>query len=800
MRSDNGGEYIDASFEKWLREHGIVHETIPARSPQSNGVCERMNRTIQDRARSMLVGAGLGGGFWVEAITAACYIRNRCPVAGLSKTPDELWSGRVPSVKHLRAYGSKAYVSLEKMKRKGKMGVTKWEGVVVGYPSTSVGYRVWDPVRGKVYNVGVPFVDEDVQPGWWREAVDGDVLEEVEEFVFPDLAVDNLQQDVGPVDAATVGEGEQLPDLVEDSSDDEDDGEGPGGGDDDQWGPEDDAVVEESAPIGPRHSSREKRGVPPLRYVEEYLAAAVEEEVKQCPKTIGEALQGPHSEKWRKTMQSEMDSLRENGVYEIVDRPVGKKVVQSKWVLRVKTNELGEIEKYKARVVAKGYSQVEGIDYDQTFSPTVRFESIRQLVALGTSKGMEMHQMDVTTAFLYAPLEEEVFMQQPEGTIKKGEEGKVMRLLKCLYGLKQSPRQWNICIDTSLKQLGFVRLKSDVGIYMKGSGESAVYIALYVDDLFVVGMLLANIKVVKEGLGREFKMKDLGEARFLLGIEIRRQEGGDVFLGQERYAKGVISRFNMEGCKSVSTPMELGNPLSISQQPTSDVDKENMAIIPYRSAIGSLMYLSTCTRPDIAAAVSELSKFSQNPGMAHWEGVKRVMRYVSGTVDEGLLYKRGAQVEVWGYSDASHAGEKATSRGRAGYIFLSVGAAISWRSSMMKVVTHSSCESEYVGLSDAGNESIYLMQLQGELGVGGSCVLVYGDNESSLKLAENPVFHQRSKHILLKYHSIRDQVERGTVELSKVDTGLNAADMLTKSVGVGTLKVCKALAGMVISG
>ena len=804
MRSDNGGEYIDASFEKWLREHGVVHETIPARSPQSNGVCERMNRTIQDRARSMLVGAGLGGGFWVEAVGAACYIRNRCPVAGLSKTPDELWSGRVPSVKHLRAYGSKAYVSLEKMKRKGKMGVTKWEGVVVGYPSTSVGYRVWDPVRGKVFNVGVPFVDEDVQPGWWREVVDGGVLEEVEEFVFPDLAVDNFQQNVGPVDAATVEGGEQLPELVEDSSDDEDDDEGPGGGDDDQWGPEDDAVVDkhidQPAPVEPRHSSRENMGVPSLRYIEEYLAAAVEEEVKQCPKTIGEALQGPHREKWRKAMQSEMDSLRENGVYEIVDRPSGKKVVQSKWVLRVKTNELGEIEKYKARVVAKGYSQVEGIDYDQTFSPTVRFESIRQLVALGTSKGMEMHQMDVTTAFLYAPLEEEVFMQQPEGTIKEGEEGKVMRLLKCLYGLKQSPRQWNICIDTTLKQLGFVRLKSDVGIYVKGSGEGAVYIALYVDDLFLVGMLLANIKVVKEGLGREFKMKDMGEARFLLGIEIRRQEGGDVFLGQERYAKGVISRFNMEGCKSVSTPMEQGNLLSILQQPSSDVDKENMASIPYRSAIGSLMYLSTCTRPDIAAAVSELSKYSQNPGMAHWEGVKRVMRYVSGTVNEGLLYKRGAQVEVWGYSDASHAGEKATSRGRAGYIFLSAGAAISWRSSMMKVVTHSSCESEYVGLSDAGNESIYLMQLQGELGVGGSCVLVYGDNESSLKLAENPVFHQRSKHILLKYHSIRDQVEKGIVELSKVDTGLNAADMLTKSVGVGILKVCKSLAGMIISG
>ena len=279
-----------------------------------------------------------------------------------------------------------------------------------------------------------------------------------------------------------------IPELVEDSSDNEDDGEAPGGGDD-QWGPEDDAVEKQHveqpapAPAGPRQSNREKRGIPSLCFIEECLDAAVEQEVKKSPQSVLVAMQGPHSEKWKRAMESEMDSLKENGVYEIVDRPAGKKVVKSKWVFRVKTNELGEVEKYKARVVAKGFSQVEGVDYDQTFSPTVRFESIRQLVAMGASKGMNVHQLNVTTTFLYAPLEEVVFMEQPEGTVKEGDEGKVMRLLKCLYGLKQSPRQWNICIDTALKQLGFVRLKSDVGIYVKGEGGEAVYIALYVDEL-----------------------------------------------------------------------------------------------------------------------------------------------------------------------------------------------------------------------------------------------------------------------------------------------------------------------------
>ena len=809
LRSDNGGEYIDASLETWLREHGILHQTIPARSPQSNGIAERMNRTLQDRARSMLVGAGLGGGFWVEAISTASYIRNRGPVTGLSKTPDELWSGSTPSIKHLRDYGSKTYVSMEKFKRKGKMGVTKWEGVIVGYPTGSVGYRVWDPIRGKVFNVGVPDVDENVEAGWWRKTVDGGEFDDVEPVRFPDLN-DGV---------TTVGETThqlEMPDLVEDSSDDEDEGEGDGndgGGEDDDWGPDDDAPVlpVHEGPIAdeggedqeirePRHSNRENRGVPPLRFIEAYLADAADEEAKQSPQSAQEALQGEHKERWQQAMDSEMASLRENGVYELVDRPKGKKVVKSKWVFRVKTNEKGEIEKYKARVVAKGYSQVEGVDYDQNFSPTVGFESIRQMIALGASKGLEMHQMDVTTAFLYAPLDEEVYMEQPEGTVVSGEEGKVMRLLKCLYGLKQSPRQWNLLIDTVLKQLGFTRLKSDFGIYVKGEGDDAVYIALYVDDLFLVGKKLGRIREVKDGLCSQFKMKDLGEAKFLLGIEIRRQPNGDVFLVQERYARDVVKRFNMEGCKFVSTPLELGNQLDSSQQPVSDDEKEEMVNIPYRSAIGSLMYLATCTRPDLAAAVSELSKFNQNPGIAHWEGVKRVLRYLSGTVGEGLMYKRGAQVEVWGYSDSGHAGERETSRGRNGYVFLSAGAAISWRSSMMKLVTHSSCESEYVGLSEAGNEAVYLNQLQGEMKIGKMSVLLLGDNESSLKLAMNPVFHQRSKHIRIKYHSLRDRIEEGLIELCKIDTGLNAADMMTKSVGVGVLKVCKGLVGMVASG
>lgn len=255
-------------------------------------------------------------------------------------------------------------------------------------------------------------------------------------------------------------------------------------------------------------------------------------------------------------------------------------------------------------------------------------------------------------------------------------------------------------------------MKSDVGIYVKGEGEEAVYIAPYVDNLFMVGMKFENINVVKQELGRDFNMKDLGETEFLLEIEIRRYENGDVFLVQDKYARDVLTRFNMEGCKPMST-LELGAHLDSSQQPSSDVDMVKMIDIPYMSAIDNLMHLSTSTRPENFALASELSKFSHNSGVAYWVGVKRVLRYIGGTLGEGLMFKRGAQIEMWGYPDSGHAGDKKTSRGQSCYIFFSDGAAISWRSSMMKAVTHNSCESEYVGLSESGDVAVYLIQLQG---------------------------------------------------------------------------------------
>ena len=293
-------------------------------------------------------------------------------------------------------------------------------------------------------------------------------------------------------------------------------------------------------------------------------------------------------------------------------------------------------------------------------------------------------------------------------------------------------------------------------------------------------------------------MKDMGSAHFLLGVEIRRRLDGGYFLVQEKYANEVVSRYGMGDAKTVSTPFEPGSSFGAEEVPDQEGVDHGMVDKPYRSLVGSLMYLAVCTRPDLAMAVSSLSRYSQNPKMEHWEAAKRVLRYIKGTVGEGLAYSPGEEIAVWGYSDASYGSDNKTKRGRSGFVFMSGGAAVSWGSKLQEVVSLSSTEAEYMAICHAMQEGLYLTMLQMEMGIdqreGGTLLLV--DNQSSIKLAKNPVFHKRSKHIAIRFHFIREKIQSGEMDLKFVRTLAMAADQLTKHVGVKVLEVGKALMGM----
>jgi hypothetical protein len=452
-------------------------------------------------------------------------------------------------------------------------------------------------------------------------------------------------------------------------------------------------------------------------------------------------------------------------------------VVTSKWLYKLKHAMDGSIEKYKACFVAWGFSQVEGVDYDETFASVARYTSIRAVISIAAEMGWKIHQMDVKTAFLNGLIEEEVYIEQPLGFEVHGRESHVCRLKKALYGLKQAPRAWYSRIDAYLQQLGFEKSEADPNLYFIMVGEDPLILLLYVDDLFITGEERL-ISSCKESIASEFEMTDIGLMHYFLGLEVW-QEPRHIFLGQGKYVCDILSRFQMGDSRPMTTPM-ITNWKKLHASKSQSVDSTL-----YRQFIGSLMYLVN-TRPDICFAVNTLSQFMVESRRVHWVAAKHVLRYLCGAVDYGLDYHRGDGVRLVGYTDSDWAGCVSDRKSTSGCCFGLVSAVVSWFSWKQKSVALSSAEAKYMAASQASCEALWLRKmLIGLFGVQLRPTMIYCDNQSCIKLSENPVFHDQSKHIKIRYHFIRDYVQRGAVELHYISTEEQVADILTKALSMG---------------
>ena len=481
---------------------------------------------------------------------------------------------------------------------------------------------------------------------------------------------------------------------------------------------------------------------------------------------------------WEKAIRAELDQLKNMGTWELVEKPPNAIPIANKWVLLKKYNKQGELVKYKARLVAKGCSQRPGYDYNETYSPVVRLETIRAILALVPSMGLQVRQMDVKGAYLNGMLDELVYMRQPQGYGDKT--GRVCRLRKTLYGLKQSGRGWNIYFDGELRKLEFQPLISDPCAYVRRRGGDLEIVTVWVDDL----LLFTNAEGVMVKLQHELKgifdLTDLGEPNKIVGIEIALREGS-LTISQKQYIENLLKVHGLENVTPVKAPMD--SKLHLVPNPEGTNGNRSNA---FASIIGSLQYLATATRPDIAYAVNRLSAFTANPSMVHYSAMKRILRYLAGTKDYGITYY-GKPTYLqdkdffYGYADASFANQD-EGRSTSGYVFISFGGAITWGSKKQTVIALSTTEAEYVALSEAGREAVWLLGLYQELGFQQRAALLMGDNDGSLTLAVNPKFHRRTKHIQLRYHWIREKVRSGTIDLMDVRDPQNHADELTKAL------------------
>lgn len=372
-------------------------------------------------------------------------------------------------------------------------------------------------------------------------------------------------------------------------------------------------------------------------------------------------------------------------------------------MFKIKRDNEGNPVKYKARLVAKGFMQRQGIDYREIFAPVARYESIRMFLALVASKDYELGQFDVTTAFLYGTLDEEIFMELPEGCDTR--QGKYCRLLKTLYGLKQSPRQWNKSFNKFLSEYNFVPNQVDQCIYRGEINGEEVILALYVDDGILAAKSKRTVEIVLKNLKKNFKIT-VGRGDYYIGLEIsRNRDAKEIFISQRGYLKKVIEKFGMKNCKESSVPAEVRSGLSNKMSPNSKEEQEEMSTVPYRQAVGSLMYAAVVSRPDITYAVSNVSRFLDKPGKEHWMAVKKILRYIRGTLEYGLLYKADNEY-LRGYTDSDYAGCVDTRRSTSGFIFIKSGAGVSWMSQRQRIVALSTTEAEYVAATEGAKEVI----------------------------------------------------------------------------------------------
>ena len=758
VRTDRGTEYLNTELETYFSSRGIVHQTTAAYTPEQNGVAERFNRTLMEKVRAMLYDAHLDYELWAEAAATATYVRNRSPTSQCAQTPWELFYGSKPDVSNMRVFGAQIYKHVPKQLRR-KLDPLSEKGLFIGYQPDSKAYRVLIDGRVSIAK-DVTFVENqqgatageaateanEANPAKHSKKVAIELVEEEEGIDRgPSYSTDSDSAEEAAREAAERAEGEAEP--ITEGASPEPTSEGASS-----------TAAENSAQQFDSYQTRypqRDRQPPAVIYKPRAHAAKATELTMEEPQSYAEALKSPEAAEWTLAMA-------------------------------------GNIERYKARLVAKGFMQQEGINYNEVFAPVSKHTTLRTLLALAAAEDMELHQLDIKTAFLNGDLEETIYMQQPEGYAEGGP-NMVCHLRKALYGLKQAPRAWNTRLKQELESMGFTASEADPGLFIGQFKHGTVYLLVYVDDILVAAKSAADIQHVKDRLTEVFKVRDLGEAKYFLGMSLERdRQAKTLKMTQERLATELVSRYGMRESKTKSVPLSTSIKL---EQATEDnlLDRE---AFPYSELVGSLLYLSVCTRPDISQAVGVLARYMAKPRVEHWTAAKGVLRYIAGTLKHGICFGDGSTT-VEGYCDADYASDLQTRRSTTGFVFILGGGAISWGSRLQPTVAASTSEAEYMAAAQAVKEALWLRTLLSSFRSKAGAMKIYCDSQGAIKLLKHPIASIRSKHIDVIHHFARERVYRKEITFEYISTEDMVADCLTKALPMRKFKFCISGMGVV---
>jgi len=757
LRTDNGGEFVNTQLQTHCRERGISLITSVAYNPELNGRAERRNRTHIEGTRTMLKDSELGKDLWAEAISTHVYIRNRCPsnilINGI--TPFEKVFGQAPSIGHLRVFGSKCFIKVPDQTRT-KLDDKAKECRLIGYEGESI-YVVVDAEKKKIRSRNVIFVEGDAHR---RNNDDPPVLE------FPNQESAHIEEMAG-----TEAEAEEKSKRRTRSE---------------VWGT--DPVRRSERTTGQDEKvliMKDKCDSPDIR----------------IPKTYADAIKTPEKARWKKAMDYELAKLEEMNTWtetETADLPCDTQILPGMWVHIVKNLESGD-KRFRSRWVVRGDKQKTNLTLSETFAPVSRISSLRTLLAIAMLNDLRIFAWDMDSAYLHGKIDHDLYVDFPDGY---GRPGKVAKLNKALYGLPEAARVWHEDLEAKLKELGFAPLGSDTGVFLRKTSVGITAIDTHVDDGTGICSSEEEESRLKDDIRRFYKIKekDTSKPFKVLGILVTRDtHRGTLKLSQAEYIDSILQRFEMSDCNMVVTPTDKGSHLHEGKNGTYDDEKQ------YQALMGSLTYAAMSTRPDIGYITQYLSQSNKAPSLQDWNAAKRVLRYLKGTRDLGIVYHRESSsssrghehATPWGYCDANYAEDPRDRKSTSGYSFMLAGGPIAWKSKKQASVALSTTEAEYYALGVACQEAIWLRQLCKELHMDlNQPTPIYSDNTGAVALSDNPVFHNRSKHIDIRWHFIRDQIRSKLICTSHIPGTENGSDFLTKALNRFEHERCVKLLGM----
>lgn len=791
IKHDRGGEYLNKSINDFCKKKGIIHSPTDAYTPQQNGVAERKNYSLITGTKALLKTGKMPQMFWPDALLTHNYVLNRTGTSSNKdgKSAHEIIKGKAANLSRLGIFGTVAYAHIPKSQRR-KLDDTAIPCRLIGYSSESrhdpnggsLGYLLYDPkTRKSLSTSSVTF--------------DNGLLTTIPEP--NELAV------FSPDELGEISEEEEIPEFTADDLLESHDIKAPvmeQQGEGNNNAPQPKTKKQKFKIIMPKRKNPLQKHQDTER-VEDIImnimnAAEDAETAMPDPITIKEAMERPDRAKWMEALKAERESIEKETCIKVdrINLPKGRVPIGCKWVLKIKRGKKGEILKYKARLVAKGFKQIYGVDFTHTFSPTVKMSTVRALLTIAALNDLKVKHLDVKTAFLYGDLDEEIFMDLPEWFEDAAKDKDfIYKLKRSIYGLKQAGRQWNKKLDASLREAGFTQSEQEPCLYTKfdENGRLLVALAVFVDDIIGAAKTDELYEETRKFLNLFYELNDEGELNWFTGIAIYRdKEKKRFYLNQRQYSTEMLQMFGMSDCKPCHTPVDANLDMTKMYRTKEDDEWLRNEQVPYRQVVGKLMYLMVATRGDMAYAISVVSTVLDKYSEYAWKAVKRILRYVKGTVNFGLILgasegysNNGDNLRMECYVDADWAGDKVSRKSQSGYIVMLNGSCISWKSEKQSVIAQSTTEAELISLNHGGREAIPLTRVLTDLGVTIQKVEVLEDNQGTIALMYNHVKNKRTKHIEVKYFWVRQQVEEERLFVTYCPTEDMLADMLTKPLG-----------------